>query len=103
MKVLVIGGTRFIGPAAVLSLVDRGADVTVLHRGETMYDFGSDVQHLFADRSEVVEHAGGRTRARVKGSTTLADIAPLLVDEPVTQFSFEPPALSEVFRDAVRP
>lgn len=35
MRVLVIGGTRFIGPHAVRRLVDAGAEVTVFHRGKS--------------------------------------------------------------------
>lgn len=35
MRVLVIGGTRFIGPPVVKSLVEHGHEVTVFHRGET--------------------------------------------------------------------
>lgn len=33
MRVAIIGGTRFIGPAAVRRLLERGHDVSVLHRG----------------------------------------------------------------------
>jgi len=35
VRVLVIGGTRFIGTYAVRRLVDAGADVTVFHRGKS--------------------------------------------------------------------
>ncbi len=38
MRVLVIGGTRFIGPQVVKQLVVRGCDVTVFHRGNTPAD-----------------------------------------------------------------
>ena len=34
MRVLVIGGTRFIGPWVVRGLCEAGCDVTVLHRGQ---------------------------------------------------------------------
>lgn len=34
MKVLVIGGTRFIGPLVVKRLIDAGHEVAVLHRGQ---------------------------------------------------------------------
>ncbi len=33
MRVLIIGGTGFIGPHVVQSLAERGAEVTVFHRG----------------------------------------------------------------------
>lgn len=32
MKILVIGGTRFIGAFAVRSLLSKGHEVTLLHR-----------------------------------------------------------------------
>src|SRR5688572_6599940 len=47
MRVLVIGGTNFIGPAAVRALREAGHDVTVLHRTEC-----GDPAHVHADRAE---------------------------------------------------
>lgn len=35
MRVLLIGGTRFIGPFVVGRLVDLGHEVTIFHRGQT--------------------------------------------------------------------
>jgi nucleoside-diphosphate-sugar epimerase len=35
MRILVIGGTSFIGLAAVTRLHDMGHELTVFHRGET--------------------------------------------------------------------
>lgn len=46
MRVLVIGGTSFIGAAAVRSLVAAGHDVTVLHRGQTEADAPPQVHHI---------------------------------------------------------
>ncbi len=34
-KVLVLGGTDFVGPAVVASALARGDDVTIFHRGQT--------------------------------------------------------------------
>jgi nucleoside-diphosphate-sugar epimerase len=47
MRVLVIGGTRFIGPHVVRLLREHGADVTVLHRTNC-----GDTAHIHADRSQ---------------------------------------------------
>jgi nucleoside-diphosphate-sugar epimerase len=55
MRVLVIGGTRFIGPPAVRSLVALGHDVTVFHRGETESDLPEAVSHMHGERSALVE------------------------------------------------
>jgi nucleoside-diphosphate-sugar epimerase len=46
MHVLVIGGTRFIGPHVVRRLVARGHSVTVYHRGETEADLPAHVRHI---------------------------------------------------------
>jgi nucleoside-diphosphate-sugar epimerase len=46
MRVLVIGGTAFIGPYVVRSLVSGGHEVTVFHRGEHEPDLPSSVRHL---------------------------------------------------------
>ena len=46
MHVLMIGGTRFIGPHVVRRLVARGYSVTVYHRGETEADLPPHVRHI---------------------------------------------------------
>jgi nucleoside-diphosphate-sugar epimerase len=51
MKVLVIGGTLFIGHSLVEELVKAGHDVTILHR-KPKHDFGRRVENLMADRND---------------------------------------------------
>lgn len=50
MRVLVVGGTRFIGRATVSELLGRGHDITILHRGRTPSPFGDRVTELLGDR-----------------------------------------------------
>lgn len=50
MRVLVIGGTRFIGRATIPELRDRGHEVTILHRGQTPNPFGDGVTELLGNR-----------------------------------------------------
>jgi nucleoside-diphosphate-sugar epimerase len=50
MRFLILGGTRFIGPAVVRLLVEQGQAVAVFHRGESRADLPSSVVHLLGDR-----------------------------------------------------
>jgi 2'-hydroxyisoflavone reductase len=52
MRVLVIGGTLFIGKLLVEELLRGGYDVTILHR-KPKHDFGRRVDNLMADRNDV--------------------------------------------------
>jgi len=51
MKVLVIGGTMFIGRLLIAELLKAGHAVTVMHR-KPKHDFGKRVQNLMADRND---------------------------------------------------
>lgn len=61
MDLLVIGGTRFFGRAAVEDAVGRGHRVTVFHRGEWEPDGFPDVEHLHGDRTGGLELLRGRS------------------------------------------
>jgi 2'-hydroxyisoflavone reductase len=50
MRILFIGGTRFVGRAMAAAAIDAGHDVTLLHRGSTGDDPFADATHLHADR-----------------------------------------------------
>jgi nucleoside-diphosphate-sugar epimerase len=56
MKVLVIGGTNFIGPCVVRQLVEMGHDVTIFHRGETRADLPEEVKRIEGDRHNLLEY-----------------------------------------------
>jgi len=51
MKILVIGGTTFIGRHLVSQLVKQEHEVTVLHR-KPAHEFGKKVENLQADRND---------------------------------------------------
>src|SRR4051812_42827028 len=53
MKVLVLGGTRFVGKRLVHLLADQGHEVTVGSRGKTMVSFPSNVRRLKLDRASM--------------------------------------------------
>ncbi|HEY7415369.1 MAG TPA: NAD-dependent epimerase/dehydratase family protein [Ktedonobacteraceae bacterium] len=46
MRILVIGGTSFMGPAAISRLSEQGHDITVFHRGQTEADLPSTIRHI---------------------------------------------------------
>ena len=50
MRVLVIGGTAFIGRRTVSDLLKRGDKVTLFHRGHHPNPFGGGVHELIGDR-----------------------------------------------------
>ncbi|MGP0068490.1 MAG: NAD-dependent epimerase/dehydratase family protein [Isosphaeraceae bacterium] len=57
MRVLIIGGTKFIGPPLVRRLVGLGHEVAVFHRGQTQTPLPADVEHIFGDRRDLGNHA----------------------------------------------
>lgn len=57
MRVLIIGGTSFIGPAVVRRLVGLGHEFAVFHRGQTQADLPPGVEHFYGDRHELGKHA----------------------------------------------
>jgi nucleoside-diphosphate-sugar epimerase len=52
MRVVILGGTEFIGRRITEDLVARGDDVTVVHRGITEPEHWVDCRHLHADRKD---------------------------------------------------
>ena len=57
MRILILGGTRFVGRAIVDHAVSQGHSVTVLTRGSTTLP---EVENLVADRNDGLTELGGR-------------------------------------------
>jgi len=53
VRVLVVGGTGFIGPEVINQLVGAGADVVIFHRGEHETAIPASVRHIHGDRREL--------------------------------------------------
>jgi nucleoside-diphosphate-sugar epimerase len=56
VKVVVLGGTRFIGRAIVDELAGAGHEVLIVHRGNLEPDGMPPVKHLHAERAELPAH-----------------------------------------------
>jgi uncharacterized protein YbjT (DUF2867 family) len=55
MRVLILGGTRFIGPPIVRYLIEQGHFVTVFHRGVSTTKLPLGVQSILGDRNNLAE------------------------------------------------
>ena len=61
MKLLVLGGTVFLGRAIVDRAVSRGHDVTLFHRGRSNPDLFPEAEHILGDRAEDLARVEGRS------------------------------------------
>jgi len=60
-RILILGGTSFLGPALVDAARARGAAVTLFNRGRTNPGLFPDVEQLHGDRDGKLEALRGRT------------------------------------------
>lgn len=61
MKILMLGGTRFLGRATVEVALERGHEVTLFNRGQSNPDLFSDLEQLHGDRDGGLDVLKGRT------------------------------------------
>lgn len=60
-KILILGGTSFIGPHQVRYALERGHEVSIFNRGRTAPGmFGNEVEQLTGDRANNLEALKGR-------------------------------------------
>lgn len=57
-RVLVIGGTGFVGSDIARRLVGMGHEVILFHRGRTEADLPLEVEHVLGDRRHLADFAG---------------------------------------------
>lgn len=60
MRILMIGGTRFLGRAMVEEAVSQGHTVTLFNRGQSNRDLFPDLEHLHGDRDRDLSALQGR-------------------------------------------
>ena len=75
MRILVMGGTGFVGSRAVKLLAEEGHEVTVFHRGRTDADLPAGVGRILGDRERLGDSARefGRFSPEV-----VVDVSPML-------------------------
>ncbi|MDP9235840.1 MAG: NAD-dependent epimerase/dehydratase family protein [Chloroflexota bacterium] len=78
MRVLVIGGTNFIGPAVVVRLFAAGHHLTVFHRGGAAEDPVAHVSHVHGDRGTIDEFRADFARF---APDVVLDMAPMSGDD----------------------
>ena len=61
LRILVLGGTGFIGPHMVRYALQRGHTVTIFNRGRTNTHLFPSVERLIGDREDNLESLKGRT------------------------------------------
>lgn len=91
MRVLVIGGTIFIGRRAVRMLKDAGHDVAVLHRGTHEPEDLADLVHIHGDRNEL-----GAVKADIE------NFAPDVVWDNMAMFKKDAEAVVDTIGTGVR-
>lgn len=61
MRILVIGGSSFVGRAIVAAALDRGHDVTLFNRGKTDPGAFPQAEHIVGDRNGSLAELDGRS------------------------------------------
>jgi nucleoside-diphosphate-sugar epimerase len=89
MKLLVVGGTGFVGGALVRRLLDDGHEVAAFHRGES--SGGAAPVHIRGDRKDLASHREEFLR-----------FAPHTVIDTIAYTEADALALAEVFGDIAR-
>ena len=85
LRILILGGTGFIGPHQVRYAVSRGHSVTVFNRGRRQAELPKEVEHLQGDRNGQLDALKGKSwDVVIDNPTTLPkwvrDVGPILQD-----------------------
>ena len=81
MKILVIGGTGFVGPYVVRQLIAASHQVMVFHRGQTKADLPPEIETLLGDRNRLPSFLAGLRRF---GPDVVLDMIPMSEEDAVT-------------------
>ena len=86
MNILILGGTKFIGPFVVRELAGLGHQVTIFHRGETEQDLPPSVRHVHGDFANFNEHIDILRRLTPE---VVLDMAPFRAEDAERLKAFE--------------
>ena len=81
MRVLVIGGTGFIGTRVVERLLAAGHDTAIFHRGETNAELPPDVCHILGDRQRLFDF---RDEFKQLAPQVVLDVIPYVEQDALT-------------------
>ena len=91
MKILVIGGTGFIGPHVIRALVAGGHEVAVFHRSACAIELPPGIQDILGDRRELEAH-----------QTAFKAFGPEIVIDVILSSGRQAAALMHLFRGRAR-
>ena len=91
MRILVIGGTNFMGPLVVRSLSEKGHEITVFHRGQTQANLPRGVREILGDR-----------RPLTNSATELRRLAPVVVLDMIPAFAQDAQEIMSIFSGIAR-
>lgn len=74
MRILIIGGTRFIGPPVVCQLCDKGHDVWLFHRNLPQVALPDTVRHIYGNREQLT---ASRSEFAAVAPDVVLDMIPL--------------------------
>jgi 2'-hydroxyisoflavone reductase len=105
LRILILGGTGFIGPYQVRYAVERGHQVSVFNRGRSQADLPPAVEHLTGDRNGDLAALRGRSWDVVIDNPTTLPVwvrdAALLLRDRVPHYVFI--STISVYSDTSRP
>jgi nucleoside-diphosphate-sugar epimerase len=84
MRILVIGGTNFMGPLVVQALSEQGHEVTVFHRGQTQTDLPHGVKEMLGDRRPL---AGSAVELQKLAPEVVLDMIPAIEQDALEVMS----------------
>ena len=90
-RILVIGGTVFIGPSVVRQLAQSGHEVAVFHRGQSEIALPDGVRHIHGDRATI-----GESRSEI------AAFAPEVVVDMRAMTEADARAVADAVRDIAK-